>query len=306
MPFREKTCFVFIICLSATLLLAGCSWLNRAPGAPDQAPPPNQQQEVMQNFTALTQKLDVPPRDVIAFIKGNIAQVSPDNALTMLLKLETLQKQRLDSLQMRYNDDAVQRKLVAQFPRGFDAGGVNEIADAPLKDLVNGTFSDGFKLETAEGTYFPVIDYGAYRQFLPAVTPDIAAYFGIMANESDKVAAKDAALVIGWDEVVNRALTAEKFIRDYPQSAKLADVKQFYKRYAIYTFYGANNTPLFQYDTKTIVPEALKNYQRALAKDGDSQYLAQLKTFLDIVAKSGNKLTPEVEQYRKSIAPVGS
>ena len=303
----KRVRLTLFILLSVTL--TGCSWFSRVPeDAKDkqkQAQEQNQQQVIMQNFEAQIQRSDIQPREIITFIDSNIAQVSQENASAMIVSLEALQKQKLDNLQTRYNDDTVQRKIISQYPRGFDISHLDEVKNAQLKTLLTETISDGYKLETAEGTYFPVINYGAYRKYVSAVTPDMGDYIGIMANESDKVAAKDAALIIGWDEVVNRTMTMEKFIKDYPNSVKLEDVKQLYKRYVIYTFYGANNTPLFRYDSQTIVPEAKKSYQNALAKGTDSKYLATINSFLNLVDKSGNKLTNEVDQYRKNVVPIG-
>lgn len=291
------------------ITLNGCSWFSRAPEdakeKQKQVQEQGKQQVIMQNFEAQIRKPDIQPREIIAFIDSNIAQISKENASAMILKLETLQKKKLDNLQTRYYDDTVQRNIIIQYPRGFDISRLDDVKDAQLKTLLTDTISDAYKLETAEGTYYPVINYGAYRKYVSAVTPDIGDYIGIMANETDRVAVKDAALVIGWDEVVNRAMIMEEFIKDYPHSVKLEDVKQLYKRYVIYTFYGANNTPLFRYDSKTIVPEAKKSYRNALAKGNNSKYLATVNSFLNLVDKSNNKLTNEVDQYRKDVAPTG-
>lgn len=291
------------------ITLNGCSWFSRAPEdakeKQKQVQEQGKQQVIMQNFEAQIRKPDIQPREIIAFIDSNIAQISKENASAMILNLETLQKKKLDNLQTRYYDDTVQRNIIIQYPRGFDISRLDDVKDAQLKTLLTDTISDAYKLETAEGTYYPVINYGAYRKYVSAVTPDIGDYIGIMANETDRVAVKDAALVIGWDEVVNRAMIMEEFIKDYPHSVKLEDVKQLYKRYVIYTFYGANNTPLFRYDSKTIVPEAKKSYRNALAKGNNSKYLATVNSFLNLVDKSNNKLTNEVDQYRKDVAPTG-
>jgi len=73
-----------------------------------------------------------------------------------------------------------------------------------------------------------------------------------MAEESNNPPAKDAALVVGWDEVLKRALNQEKFIKRYEDSAKVGKVKELYRKYLTFTLFGLNNTPLFEYNSKVM------------------------------------------------------
>jgi len=52
--------------------------------------------------------------------------------------------------------------------------------------------------------FFPVIDYEVYKKYSEYVTEDVKEYINIMAEESNNPPAKDAALVVGWDEVLKR------------------------------------------------------------------------------------------------------
>ena len=173
--------------------------------------------------------------------------------------------------------------------------------DPALKDLLNETRASGFKIETAEGTFFPIINYEMFKQYTPRLTPDIQEYLNIMAEESNQAPAKDAALVIGWEEVLQRALKQEKFIADYKESKKVNDIKQLYKKYMTFTYYGANNTPLFDYDTNTLNSKAKSVYLNAVKNNGSSVFLNNLSVFLDIAKKNDYKLTGEVEKYRENI-----
>jgi len=48
------------------------------------------------------------------------------------------------------------------------------------------------------------------KKYSEYVTEDVKEYINIMAEESNNPPAKDAALVVGWDEVLKRALNQEK------------------------------------------------------------------------------------------------
>ncbi|KJS13570.1 MAG: hypothetical protein JL56_07935 [Desulfotomaculum sp. BICA1-6] len=150
--------------------------------------------------------------------------------------------------------------------------------------------------------YFPVIDYEFYKNFSAHVTNDMQDYIDIMAEESNEVPAKDAALVISWDEIVNRALNQEDFIETHSDSIKIDEIKQLHQKYVTFTLYGANNTPLFSYDAKTIDPEAKDAYLSAVANGGNSEFIKTLEGFLDVVKNNDDKLTNQVEQYRTDVS----
>ncbi len=60
-------------------------------------------------------------------------------------------------------------------------------------------------------------------------------------------------MVIGWDDVLDRAMNQEKFINQYPNSVKIDDVKKLYTKYVGFILFGLNNMPLFSYDSKVIL-----------------------------------------------------
>jgi len=121
-----------------------------------------------------------------------------------------------------------------------------------------------------------------------------------MSAESDQPPAKDAALVIGWDELLRRAAAQEKFITQYGNSVRLDAVHQLYNRYITFVFYGANNTPLFDYEGSSLNTRAKRDYQAAVASGENSRLFKAVGDYLAIIAKNNDKLTAEVDQFRKS------
>ncbi len=239
------------------------------------------------------------PADVMAFIAANIASVSENNASTMLLKLEESQKNSLSGLEGKFNDEAVQKNIGSLWKKDFDIDAAIKTADAKAGELLKKARNGGYKVETAEGMYFPIIDYSAYRPFSRYVTQDFKEYIGLMAVESDKVPAKDAALVISRDEVLQRALNQERFIAEFTESRKLDDVKQLYSKYVTFALYGLNNTPAFSYDTKVLDPEMKAAYEKFTASAGDSRLGKSIKDFMSILEKSGYKQTDKSDAFRK-------
>jgi hypothetical protein len=174
-----------------------------------------------------------------------------------------------------------------------------------LRALLQGAGDSGYKLETAEGTFFPVIDYAAYRKYKLYVTDDIRDYISIMATESDLPPSKDNGLVISWGDVAARALAQEQYTREYPKSNRLAAVKKLYTMYTANTFYGQNNTPLFHYDNLEMDLEAQKAYSSILSKNnGGTPFLKKLDGFMKLMKSNGYLLDDAAEEYLKTEVPL--
>lgn len=285
------------------LALSGCATKGANP-LPEPAKQQAAQDEgkekaVMDNYNALLQKKDVTLPEIIKYIDENIATVSQAGASAMVIGLEKIQKEKLPKLQDRFGDsETVQKSLAKSYQNGLTSQAMNSIANKEAKDLLLEVQESGFKVETAEGMYFPVLDYSTYKKYRSAVTQDIAAFIDILAIESDKTPIKDAALMINWSEIIKRALEQEKFIKDYGNSAKVEDMRQLLKRYTAFALYGANNTPLFSYDTTQMMPEAKKTYLEAGFDANKGSFSKVMNGYLAVLKKNNYNLTAEVQEYR--------
>ncbi|MDF2524641.1 MAG: hypothetical protein K0R31_2282, partial [Clostridiales bacterium] len=258
------------------------------------------QVKIMADFKTL---MDSNPKadKVIEFIDKNVSNVSKGNASIMVTGLEERQRKGLPVLEGKYfNGEAIQNKMSKVYKVDFDLNKLDSIQDKEVKDLLTETKDSAYKVETAEGTFFPVINYEYYKKYSTYVNTDIKDYIDIMAVESNKVPAKDAALMIGWDEIINRALIQEKFIKNNASSVKVSDVRQLLKKYFSFMIFGANNTPLFSYETKTIKPEAKTVYLNAVKNNGDSKIIQVLGKYMDLLSKTNYKLNDDVDKFRKS------
>ncbi|GBG55233.1 hypothetical protein SPFL3102_00659 [Sporomusaceae bacterium FL31] len=302
-----KKILIMLLVTQFAVLSAGCSKSGPSPSGevtPNQISPivsEEQQKQIMNDYQQLIEKPSVQPSEVRAYIDKNIAQVTSQNAVVMVNALEQVQRKHLTKLEGEFfNDHAVQEQLQKNFAPGSDLTNLTVVKDQTLKNLLQEIKENGYKIEIAEGMYYPIIDYSIYQKYDSMLPGDIAAYHNLMAAESNKAAAKDAALVIGWNEVIQRALAQEKFLSQYGNSPKAAEVKELYKRYVFFSFYGANNTPLFDYETKTFNSEAKSAYEQVVGLDTSSNLLTQLKSYLAVLANNHYKLTDEVNQFRKA------
>jgi hypothetical protein len=293
-----------ILAIVGVTLLSGCATKSPNSGSEDveknkPTVQEDSQEKIMTDFNDLLEskpKVDA----IIQFVDKNITNVSRENASMMMTEFEEIQKSNLSALEERYfKEEKTQNKLSEIYMSGLDITKLEDIQDEELKTLLMETRDTGYKVETAEGMFFPIINYEFHKKYSEYVSEDIKDYIDIMAVESNNVPAKDAALVIGWDEIIERALTQEKFIKNHGNSEKAEEVEQLQQKYLTFMLYGANNTPLFSYDSKEMVPDAKAAYTKALENKDDSTIMRILGEYMDVLSKTDYKLSDEVEKFRK-------
>jgi len=294
----------------STVVLVGAGLLSGCAAAPDSknpggggTKPPVQEDKndkIMPEFFSLVGE-NPKPDVLIRFMEENMATVSREDAAKMVIELERAQQNYLPKLEEKYySNTEVQEGLSKIYNKDFDLSKLDEVQDAGIKSLLSETKNEGYRLETAEGTFFPILNYEYLKEFSPYVSDDIKEYIDIMAVESSKVPAKDAALVIGWDEVVERALAQEAYITKYGSSAKKEAVSDLQKRYVTFMLYGLNNTPLFSYQDKTMDKEARTAYKAAIKNNEGSGLMKMLGEYMQLAEKSDYKLTDELDTFRKN------
>lgn len=258
------------------------------------------EKKVMAGFETLMDKEDVTAAELIQYTNENISAVSKGNAVTLVKGIEEVQKANLSQWEKKFDNDALQKELALVYQEnGWSLSGFEGIRDNKLKAIVDQAISNGYKVETAEGFFFPVIDYAFYNEYHEAVTMDLAEYFEIMAVESDQTPVKDAALMIDWEEILSRAARQEQFIKEYSSSTQVEPMRELLNRYVTFALFGANNTPLFSYDTKQMMPEAKQAYQEYAWDEEDGSFSALMREYLSVLEENDYRLTSEVDAYRK-------
>lgn len=314
---KKKISSLLIIC--ALFLLAGCSTgesettpvITGTPSTGSQTTPtsaesPTTKAEpdsttIMKKFEALLTSKISTPKDVARFIGGNIGDISAKDASKMILKFEEMQNEYRPVLDKKFYIGVIQSKFQQEDNFDIDLSKPENFEDADLRALIQETIDNGYKVERVEGSYFPVIDYSFYATFSTFAAEDIKEYLAIMTQESDKPSAKDGGLIIGWDEVIDRALRQESFIETYSYSERLTQVTKLYDRYVYFTFFGLPNTPLFDYETNVFMDYIRAAYEEAVTSNNDSLYIEDIHGFLEALSKNGYKLTEEVEKYINNI-----
>lgn len=258
-------------------------------------------------------------KDVISFVKREVPSLSKENATTIVLGLEDYHLQKIDEDSKYYMQENKGKytpiisedvqKLISQEINNESANWVENLKNGNIKDpKLKEEFEDiknrGYKIILPEGMVNVIIDYEKYKEFNNYVTDDYKEYIKIKAEESNNPTSEDAAIMITIDELFNRTLACENFIKSYPNSKRLSSVKTMYKNYTREYFYGENNTPAYDYSTNKLKKEFQDSYAKAMLLSIDSNFTRAVGDYMQVVKENdyvgnkeaGNKIAEIIER----------
>ncbi|UHA73235.1 hypothetical protein [Paenibacillus sp. 481] len=250
-------------------------------------------------FETMLKKANQIPQ-AITYFKANLNKLSKDQATAMVLKLENAILVQEELIEKRLGNHKVQTALGKVHRDGQRIEQTIALTkDASLKKLLKEVYASGYQLVMSDAYIVPFMDYAVLIPFSSSVSPDIKEYIEIMAAETDRMMIPDEGNARLHEGLVTRALAMENFTKDYPKSQRTSTIKQKFDGYEFTIYYGMNHTPLFDYNTKIMQPEAVKAYHEILANKEavHSPFLTQLQKFMNLVKKNKYKRTSEVDKF---------
>ena len=261
---------------------------------------------IYQTFQSILYKKNgLPAADT--YLESHIKKVTKYHATLMVLQLENARLKALSAMTDRLLVPNVQDKMIKAYKMNDSFTKLMErTQDSDLRALLKEARDSGYRLVMLEGSLYPIMNYAAFVKYSSDITADISSYISIMTKETKKLPADDGALIIGYQEILLRALSQEKFLELYPKSNRAKQVHNLLNSYTLYTFYGLNNTPLFDYDTNKMVANAQRGYIGVLQRlaSVDSEFLTKLDAFMDVVKESKYEKTAAVEKWLEQHVPV--
>ncbi|WP_145326186.1 hypothetical protein [Paenibacillus xylanexedens] len=253
----------------------------------------------------LYKKNGLPAADT--YLESHIKKVTKHHATLMVLQLENARLKALSAMTDRLLVPNVQDKMIKAYKLNDSLTKLMErTQDSDLRALLKEARDSGYRLVMLEGSLYPIMNYAAFVKYNSEIKEDISSYISIMTRETKNLPADDGALVIGYQEILLRALGQERFLELHPKSNRAKQVHNLLNSYTLYTFYGLNNTPLFDYDTNKMVANAQRGYNGVLQRlaSVDSEFLTKLDAFMDVVKESKYEKTAAVEKWLEQNVPV--
>lgn len=243
------------------LFLAGCSSVNNPPDEDvDQKVDQERNTEVMEDFSQLVDGNH--PLEIKEFVDENIKDVSQEEASEMI---DALEKSLVNNLALTADrlvtiDESNELIEIGAVDFFFDEDKINEIENEELKEEVQAIFNTGYKLINVEGTYNPIVDYAKLEEYNDHLTQEWIDYLSVNAMDSDSPPFVDAALMIDYDDLANRIIETENYLKSYPDGSRHEKMLEVYDNKLNIYLAGIPNTQIYDYDSNEIYDSAYDSY----------------------------------------------
>lgn len=225
---------------------------------------------------------DCTPSQLIAYAGEHIAAATPQEADSMLLILENVQKAWLD-----YYLNQLE----------FHVNTSMQVEQTWIDELTQ----NGFRLVEGTRSKVPVIDYSIYRKWEGMLSGWFRDYIAIIQTETDRPAVTGSKLAIPKDELEERLLFASWYVEQYPKSARVNQVLSLYDTYLYSYLYGYDNEPVINLSTGQISMEYYHRYLEFVRKNPEAKVSDIIAGYASVIEQGSFKMTAELEKYLEEV-----
>ncbi len=266
-----------------------------------------QEKELLEAFNTMLEN-KAKPSELIKSIDDNIFKVSAKAAATMIEKFESdskIYEQKYTSLLFEGDfQEILAADQTGDISRNELGVLVEDLAESDTRDLLKEIYDGGFKLVSLEGSYYPIIDYEFLKKYSGFLPGDFKEYLDIMAVQSNNVYSRDAGIMISWEELAGRTLSAEAYLVKYPsKNNRRITVANLYMSYLRSYLFGENNTPNRDYNSNKVLDEVIASYENTAEDHQDTETGKILKDYLKFLSDNdfviGEDMFETINDYLK-------
>lgn len=257
------------------------------------------------------------PTVIIGFINENIDKIGKENAGIMVLGLEKTLIDYTDVYTDEIFAEGYQGELIGLWEETVDFESldslfldmeniIGKVENEGLKELLEKLVIEKYKLINMEGSFYPIIDYEALKEYSKYLDDGVKSYLDIRALDSNRPTILDAAIQIDIDELGERLIQIEDHLTKHGRGIKEEEILRLYSTYLKLYLGGADNTPIYDYNTRAIKEEFLNSY-RKLVKDHGNITGSIVKKYINIIEENNNQVNDNVlskimEYHNEAIA----
>ena len=281
-----KTVFILTI---LTLVLSGC-------GINGEKVQSTKDKEVLAQLNAMKEQ-GKNPKEIFDYLNQNISGIDKATAteatgalLSALEEFETIYNEKLVS----GNNPHL---MYQYFEFKFDYSKIESIKEQELKALLYDVTLGGFNIIDTEGTFMVIVDYDAIKTFNDYIDDELKSYIEIMALRFNSPVSIDASVMIFPEELENRILEMENYIKSYDNEQRKEIMISMYQGYMMVYMSGTDNTAVFDNDTGVINPDMFKVFEAASAKYKDTIFGKVLNKYVALLKQEGFINTEQVQDF---------
>lgn len=151
---------------------------------------------------------------------------------------------------------------------------IDNMDDEELKEELNKLQTENYRLINLEGQYYVSVNYEEFKKYDEHVSDELRDYINLKTRDSDKPVALDAALYISYEELADRIVETENYIKKYGKSDRYEEVLDMYRDKLSIYLSGLPNTTMTEEGSDKIKADLIDSYKKtSLIKDSSTGFI---------------------------------
>lgn len=274
----RKKIFLPILVLIVVVALSGCK--KKAEPVIEPIPAPvvvepvveaneDEKEVIMNDFEDLIES-DSKLEEIVSYINEKINKLSQLEGDRMIDELEKKMTANIEDLTNRLfaTDKDGELMAIAGTEKYFPENKIGEIKDAKLKEEIQNTFNNMYRLINLEGEFYPLVDYTKLKTYNNNISDEWKEYLSVRAMDSDNEPFADGGLTITFEDLANRIIKTENFLNKYIAGPRQEELIKLYEYKLAAYMKGLPNTPIADYSSKIIFDEIMDSYEATASMEG--------------------------------------
>ncbi|MBM4310208.1 MAG: hypothetical protein FJ119_04580 [Deltaproteobacteria bacterium] len=173
-------------------------------------------------------------------------------------------------------------------------------ADSDRLEFEQTIASAGWSLRESEGMYCLGEKAGWFEErFRTILTRPFKKYLRIRADEIQQGFARDAGLLISWDQLGERIAMWEQFLRTYPGFVAKDEIRDRLDVYVRTFVTGMDNSRINNFNSKKLRPDVRAAYEVFIRENRDSAYYTLVRDYYEMLKRKQFNVPDDLKGYFK-------
>ncbi len=253
-------------------------------------------EQILEGFNSMISSTP-DPYHIIEYLNNNMKDVNKSTADKMLYESLKVNKAYINEI----TASDLYELLETKYPDGVvdkikQLNSLEGITDIEVIDMMMKYKNIGYKLYTAEATIWADVNYKFYiDNYGKYLSQEANDYLAIKENAATNYVVSDAEITVSFDELSNRIVDIEKFIKSYPNSNYFEEMNNLYKIYLEFYLFGSDNTITYDRSTKVMRDDVLESYNTTLNKYPNTNLATLVEHWQTKLHANNNKFNDNIK-----------
>lgn len=241
-------------------------------------------------------KIEISLIDAGNFIDKNIDKLSETEVDEMVSELIKRTEENIEKVRSRISDIDKDQEVMDSFKDDLylSQDQIDKMNDDELKEELKKLQDENYRLINIEGQYDPVVNYEGFKKYDDHVSDEVRDYINLKARDTNKPVALDGELYISYEELADRIIETENYIKKYGEGDRYAEALNMYRNKLNIYMLGLPNTPMTEDSSDKIKQELMDSYeQTALIQDSSSGFI--VGKYIKAIKENKNLIDDEIK-----------